>query len=156
MPHVPKNSSLTASVISRPPFAARSKLSSCGLPKRFFGKFCRIACAPGTPACICAGKFVRRNSIVGSGPARSVDSLSLYSKERLKNPSSVNGMPTFPATVTEAPSPAKYSPYLSERLPPSLSSLSRKLRIPPIASEPYCADAPSRSTSTCLIALDGI
>ena len=47
-------------------------------------------------------------------------------------------------------------PVCSSRLPPDRSSFSRKFITPAIASEPYCAAAPSRSTSTCRSAIDGM
>ena len=87
---------------------------------------------------------------------REVGSLSRYSTEKLANPLSVKGRPMLPAIWVASPSPSKYCPVLNSKEPPSESSLSAKLITPAIASEPYCAAAPSRNTSTCLSATDGI
>src|SRR5690606_8683278 len=54
------------------------------------------------------------------------------------------------------PSLSEYSPPLATRLPPSPAPLSTMLTTPAIASEPYCAEAPSRSTSTRSIAATGM
>ena len=71
-------------------------------------------------------------------------------------PSSPNGSPILPTIVVFLPSPSEYSPVSMERLPPSRLSLRMKLITPAMASEPYCADAPSRSTSILPIAEAGI
>ena len=47
-------------------------------------------------------------------------------------------------------------PVSSCRDPPDAASLSWKFMTPAIASEPYWAAAPSRSTSTCRSAIDGM
>ena len=65
-------------------------------------------------------------------------------------------MPYLPEIVLVAPSPSVYSPILYERLPPSEISSRTKLMTPAIASEPYCAEAPSLITSTLLSAIAGI
>ena len=75
---------------------------------------------------------------------------------RLKNPASVRGSPRFAANCVVWPSPSAYSPYRASILRPSALSRSLKLITPAIASEPYCADAPSRSTSTCFNAIPGM
>ena len=41
-------------------------------------------------------------------------------------------------------------------LPPERASFNWKFMTPAMASEPYCADAPSRSTSACRIAMEGM
>ena len=47
-------------------------------------------------------------------------------------------------------------PCLASTLPPLLASFRTKLTTPAMASEPYCAAAPSRSTSTRSMALAGM
>ena len=54
------------------------------------------------------------------------------------------------------PSPAEYWPASRARLPPEDDPFSTMLTTPAIASEPYWAEAPSRSTSTRSIAEIGI
>ncbi len=87
---------------------------------------------------------------------RLVGSLVPYSALRLRKPLSPQGRPTLPATEKAVPSPAWYWPERTSMLPPLVASLSRKFITPAMASEPYCAEAPSRSTSTWRRAIDGI
>ena len=47
-------------------------------------------------------------------------------------------------------------PLWISKLPPDLAFLSWKFITPAMASEPYCAEAPSRSTSTCCTATAGM
>ena len=87
---------------------------------------------------------------------RLVAPVSPYSRLRFAKPFSPRGSPVLPATVHVPPSPAAWPPVCSSRLPPERSSFSRKFSTPAMASEPYCAAAPSRSTSTCRSAIDGM
>ncbi|MCY1449367.1 hypothetical protein D9M71_660980 [compost metagenome] len=61
---------------------------------------------------------------------------------------SAKPMPVSPESWYLLPSPAEYWPASRARLPPALEPLSTMLITPAMASEPYCAEAPSRSTST--------
>ena len=104
-----------------------------------------------------------------------------YSMLRLTNPVEPSGNPTLPATDIARPWPpiplqeclmspmmpdphvevlpgfaSMKAPERNSRLPPSRASLSWKFMTPAMASEPYCAAAPSRSTSACRIAIDGM
>ena len=74
----------------------------------------------------------------------------------LRKPSSPKGSPIFALTVVLSPSPSEYSPVFIDKLPPELFSFRMKLITPAIASEPYCAEAPSLKTSMLPIAEDGI
>ena len=65
-------------------------------------------------------------------------------------------MPTLAAILQVSPSPSLYSPFLISNLAPSELSFKTKLRIPAIASDPYWAAAPSRSTSTFFNAIEGM
>ena len=87
---------------------------------------------------------------------RLVAPVSPYSRLRFAKPFPPRGRPALPATVHVPPSPAAWPPVCSSRLPPDRSSFSRKFSTPAMASEPYCAAAPSRSTSTCRSAIDGM
>ncbi len=82
-------------------------------------------------------------------------SLSMNSPLTLTNPESPIGNPKLTAALTLL-SPSKCSPACTWIVPPSAASLSTKLITPAMASEPYCDDAPSRSTSTRFIAMPGI
>ena len=63
----------------------------------------------------------------------------------------------MPPQVAGSPALASaYRPCRYSRLPPCLASLSWKLSTPAMASEPYCAAAPSRSSSTCRTAMAGM
>ena len=90
------------------------------------------------------------------GAARSVGFALPYSRLRLANPLAPSGRPTLPANCADSPSPAPYIPVFSSTDPPERASLSWKFITPAMASEPYCAAAPSRSTSTWLSAMAGI
>ena len=59
-------------------------------------------------------------------------------------------------TPNISPSPAEVIPVLSVAEPPSGLSFNIMLITPAIASEPYCADAPSLNTWMSLIASIGI
>ena len=90
------------------------------------------------------------------GALRFVGSEPPYSKLRFAKPVAPSGSPALPATVYPRPSPAPKRPAMYSRLAPSRASLSAKFMTPAMASEPYCAAAPSLSTSTCLRAIAGI
>ena len=90
------------------------------------------------------------------GALRSVGFELPYSRLRLANPAAPSGRPTFPANWADSPSPAPYRPVLTSTDAPAAPSLSSKFITPAIASEPYCAAAPSRSTSTCRNAIAGM
>ena len=90
------------------------------------------------------------------GAALSVGFALPYSRLRLANPLAPSGRPTLPANCADSPSPAPYIPVFSSTDPPDRASLSWKFITPAMASEPYCAAAPSRSTSTWLSAMAGI
>ena len=79
-----------------------------------------------------------------------------YSRLRLAKPLAPSGSPTLPATLYASPSPAPKAPVLTSRVPPEAASLSWKFITPAMASEPYWAAAPSRSTSTCRSAMAGM
>ena len=79
-----------------------------------------------------------------------------YSRLRLAKPVAPSGRPTLPATLNASPSPSPNVPVSNSRLPPEAASLSWKFRTPAMASEPYCAAAPSRSTSTWRSAMAGM
>ena len=80
-----------------------------------------------------------------------------YSPLRLTKPELPSGKPTLPDTVWACPSAASgWPPARNSRLPPVRSSRSWKFMTPAMASEPYWADAPSRSTSTWRNATAGI
>ena len=79
-----------------------------------------------------------------------------YSRLRLAKPVAPSGRPTLPATLNASPSPSPNVPVSNSRLPPEAASLSWKFRTPAMASEPYCAAAPSRNTSTWRSAMDGM
>ena len=90
------------------------------------------------------------------GPVRSVGFALPNSRLRLANPAPPSGRPTLPANWYASPSPAPCMPVLTSNDPPDAASLSWKFITPAIASEPYCAAAPSRSTSTWRSAMAGI
>ena len=109
------------------------------------------------------GVWFSKNGI-WSGPDRSVWSRSRYSAVRFRNPS-----PTPNPALTEANkvSPSltlrpvgsksvRFWPQLAVASPPSAASFSTTLMTPAIASDPYCAPAPSRSTSIRLMAPTGM
>ena len=79
-----------------------------------------------------------------------------YSRLRLAKPVAPSGRPTLPATLNASPSPSWKVPVSNSRVPPELASLSWKFITPAMASEPYWAAAPSRSTSTCRRAMAGM
>ena len=79
-----------------------------------------------------------------------------YSRLRLAKPVAPRGSPALAATLKASPSPPPNVPVLSSMAPPEGASLSWKFNTPAMASEPYCAAAPSRSTSTCRSAIDGM
>ena len=100
---------------------------------------------------------------------RSVGLALPYSPVRFRKPVSPSGNPTFPDRVYISPSPGnqpssngslvlpnRFPPVLSSMRPPDRSFLSTRFMTPAIASEPYCADAPSRSTSACSSAMPGM
>ena len=64
--------------------------------------------------------------------------------------------PLFTLIPTISPSPSEVSPVLNVAEPLLTSSLSMMFITPAIASDPYCADAPSRNISTRFIASVGI
>ena len=101
--------------------------------------------------------------------ARSVGSWLPYSTLTFANPDSPSGIPKLPATEVAFPwppqlrsepsrnsSPSKCRPCLTCTDPPERSFFSWKFSTPAMASEPYCAEAPSRSTSTCRSAMPGM
>ena len=51
---------------------------------------------------------------------------------------------------------SKYWPLRNSMLPPERAFFNSKLMTPAMASEPYCAAAPSRNTSTCRRAMEGM
>ena len=67
-----------------------------------------------------------------------------------------NGRPKLAEPCQIWPSPAEYWPPLSSTSPPVAPFLSTTLITPAMASEPYCAEAPSRSTSMWSIAAIGM
>ena len=82
-----------------------------------------------------------------------------YSRLRLAKPVAPSGRPTLAATFVASPSPpspSRNAPALYSKDPPEAASLSWKFITPAMASEPYCAAAPSRSTSTCRSAMAGM
>ena len=103
---------------------------------------------------------------------------SRYSRLKLTNPFSVKGNPAFTAARTFRPTPdtscssnlllEAVTPLKTASFPPSYwppwrricipDVLSRSciLKTPATASAPYCAAAPSRSTSICFNAMLGI
>ena len=97
-------------------------------------------------------------SVIASrrGADRSVRFALPYSRLRLANPVAPSGRPTLPANRVDSPSPARYIPLFSSTTPPERASLSWKFSTPAMASEPYWAAAPSRSTSTCRSAMAGM
>ena len=108
--------------------------------------------------------------------ARLVGWVPPYSRLRFRNPSGPSGRPVLPANVKLGALPpmplherpmgphvagspsfaSKYRPVRNSMLPPERAFLSSKFMTPAMASEPYCAAAPSRSTSTCRRAMDGM
>ena len=90
------------------------------------------------------------------GAARLVPFDSPYSRLRLANPVAPSGRPTLPASRYDSPSPPPNRPVSSSSDPPEAASLSWKFITPAMASEPYWAAAPSRSTSTCPRAMAGM
>ena len=90
------------------------------------------------------------------GAARFVGFALPYSRLRLAKPAAPSGRPTLPANWVDSPSPARYIPVLSSTEPPAEASLRWKFSTPAMASEPYWAAAPSRSTSTCRSATAGM
>ena len=87
---------------------------------------------------------------------RSVEAVLPYSRLRLAKPVPPSGRPALAATATCRPSPAPCVPLRTSTRPPERSSLSRKLSTPAMASDPYWAAAPSRSTSICRRAMAGM
>ena len=111
---------------------------------------------------------------------RLVGSAVPYSMLKLPKPLEPSGTPIFPATENVRPWPpiplqeCLMSPMLSpqvdgspglasrkppvwiSKLPPEGSFLSWKFMTPAIASDPYWAAAPSRSTSACRMAIEGM
>ena len=78
-----------------------------------------------------------------------------------KNPLSDKGSPILAAAVISCSPPRPFSaviqvPCVTWNSTPSELSLRIKFITPAIASEPYCADAPSRKTSSLLTAMLGI
>lgn len=68
-------------------------------------------------------------------------------------------VPSFssrPSGIRKVSTVVRYWPTVAVTPPPERSSLSRMLITPAIASEPYNAEAPSRSTSTRSIAEVGM
>ena len=90
------------------------------------------------------------------GAVRSVGLALPYSRLRLAKPAEPSGSPRLPANCADSPSPVPYMPVLTATDPPEAASLSWKFITPAMASEPYCAAAPSRSTSTCRSAMAGM
>ena len=90
------------------------------------------------------------------GAARSVGFALPYSRLRLAKPVAPSGRPTLPANRVDSPSPARYIPVFNSTEPPARASVSWKFITPAIASEPYCAAAPSRNTSTCRSTIAGM
>ena len=82
-------------------------------------------------------------------------SLSTYSIVALTNPLSPSAIPPLKPTRRLC-SPSTNWPYWTMTSPPSAASFVMKLMTPAMASEPYCEAAPSRRTSTRLIAIPGI
>ena len=106
--------------------------------------------------------------------ARFVGPAAPCSRLRFANPAAPMGRPTFPATeycdarlpmaAQEAIGPqvarwpvltSRYAPDRTSRVPPSRASFSCTLTTPAMASEPYCAAAPSRSSSIWRTAMAG-
>ena len=79
-----------------------------------------------------------------------------YSRLRLAKPVAPSGSPALAATLKASPSPALNIPVFNSIAPLEGLFLSWKFMTPAMASEPYCAAAPSRSTSTCRSAMDGM
>ena len=98
----------------------------------------------------------RRIAALARWPLRMVGSLWRYSTLALRNPSRVRGSPTLAATWVRRPSPSKYSPARVSSSTPSEASRNLRLRTPAMASEPYWAAAPSRSSSIWAMAMAGI
>ena len=100
---------------------------------------------------------------------RSVGLALPYSPVRLRKPFSPSGRPKLPAMLYISPSPGivpsskrapvrdiMFPPVLISMAPPERSFLRMKFITPAMASEPYWAAAPSRSTSACSSANPGI
>ena len=90
------------------------------------------------------------------GAERLVGFDSPYCRLRLAKPLAPSGRPTLPATRYDSPSPPPNIPESSSSDPPDAASLSWKFMTPAMASEPYWAAAPSRSTSTWRSAIAGM
>ena len=81
------------------------------------------------------------------GTPREVVSAVEYSAVMLRKPLSPNPIPPLAAIDARLPSPSKYSPPCADTVNVFTSSRRITLITPAIASEPYWAEAPSRSTS---------
>ena len=125
---------------------------------------------PSPALCVCvpasarfAGVCSSKNGI-WSGPERSVWSRSRYSAVRFRKPSPTPNPELIDAnsvspSLTLRPvglKSVRFWPQLAVASPPSSASFSTTLMTPAMASEPYCAPAPSRSTSIRLIAPTGM
>ena len=124
-------------------------------------KSLRSSSTSGDPHC-CAGSSTWRFPAATRPAAsarctlRSVEAVLPYSRLRFAKPFRPRGRPALAATANCRPSPAPCVPLRSSTLPPERSSLSRKFSTPAMASDPYWAAAPSRSTSICRSAIAGI
>ena len=92
----------------------------------------------------------------GSISAALVDPRSRISPLTVRKPSSPIAVDCRPAAITVLPSPRSVWPYWAEAYPPSRPSASTILTTPAMASDPYCAAAPSRRISTRLMAVTGM
>ena len=98
----------------------------------------------------------RRAMASPRGALRLVGSALPYSRLRLAKPVAPSGSPALAPRFIARPPPSPNPPMLYSTAPPEAASLSWKFITPAMASEPYCAAAPSRSTSTCRSAMAGM
>ncbi len=101
-------------------------------------------------------EMLSRRPVRSSMPLRIVRSCSRYSAVRLTKPLSPKASPMFPPPPWVKPSPSPVCPTSAAADPPWSADLRMTLITPAMASEPYCAEAPSRSTSTRSMALIGM
>ena len=88
---------------------------------------------------------------------RSVGADSAYSRLRLAKPASDSGSPMLPATaVMFSPESSMWKPRFASTATPCAESFRTKFNTPAMASEPYWAAAPSRSTSMRSRAMAGM
>src|SRR2546423_11034786 len=101
-----------------------------------------------------------RSGKLPSGHARFVEPRFRYCANSASDPRLPTGRPQPPFTSVVVPSflygpPGMYCPTCVLMKGSNTPSFNTRFTTPAIASEPYCVEAPSRSTSTRSIALDG-